>query len=180
MRVNIETYLAGLPIREYAVIDTSRIPFSDEVEEMCRANRCGRYGKIWTCPPGVGTLEEWRERLNRYKKTLVYSCKYDLEDSFDFESMAAGAKATQQILYTLSDRLREDGVRFVALGCEGCGLCEKCTYPDAPCRFPMKATPSVEACGISVVRLAADTGIRYNNGKDTVTYFNLIAYEEDL
>ena len=178
--MSITEYLAELPVHEYAVIDTSRVPFSDEVEKMCKANRCGRYGTCWTCPPGVGTLDMWREKLNKYPKTLVYTCKYDLEDSFDFETMAEGAKATQKVLRTLTAKLREDGVKFTALGCEGCGLCEKCTYPDAPCRHPELAIPSVEACGISVVQLAADTGLRYNNGKDTVTYFNLIAFEENV
>ena len=63
-----------------------------------------------------------------------------------------------------------------ALGCEGCDICEKCTYPDAPCRFPEKAIPSIEACGISVVELSKLIGLNYNNGPCTVTYFCMILF----
>ncbi len=61
-----------------------------------------------------------------------------------------------------------------ALGCEGCNLCPICTYPDAPCRHPDRAIPSVEACGIHVVEFSRNIGLKYNNGPNTVTYFCIV------
>ena len=55
-------------------------------------------------------------------------------------------------------------------------ICTKCNYPATACRFPERAIPSVEACGIDVVELARKSGINYNNGPDTVTYFCIILY----
>ncbi|HJA66742.1 MAG TPA: DUF2284 domain-containing protein [Candidatus Mediterraneibacter cottocaccae] len=52
-----------------------------------------------------------------------------------------------------------------------CRKCGKCTYPDAPCRFPERTHGSLEGYGIMVSELAGQAGIRYINGTNTVTYF---------
>ena len=36
---------------------TALVPRAD-VRDMCRADRCGKYGASWACPPGCGTLEQ--------------------------------------------------------------------------------------------------------------------------
>ena len=61
-------------------------------------------------------------------------------------------------------------------GAGSCSLCEKCTYPDAPCRHPKKARRSLEACGIDVVALSKVVGLHYINGENTVTYFSILYY----
>ena len=174
--MNIEKYMDKGEIHEYKVISPTEIPFSDTVIDACRANRCGRYGSCWTCQPGVGTLEELEKKIKSYEKAAVFTCKFDLEDSFDIEGMADGKNATKKFLFALKDELRSDGNDFFALGCGGCELCKKCTYPDAPCRFPDKAIPAIEACGINVVELSRKIGIKYNNGPNTVTYFSIILF----
>lgn len=173
---NMEKYLTAKEIFEYKIICARDVPFSNEVVEACKANRCGKYGTCWTCPPGVGEPKMLQEKITSYKNAAVFTCKYDLEDSFDFETMAEGAKTSQKVLLDITAELKNQKVDFMALGCEGCILCEKCTYPDAPCRFPERAIPSVEACGVNVVQLAADIGVHYNNGPNTVTYFCVILY----
>lgn len=174
--MNIENYLTSPEIFQHKLIKTTDIPFSQTVVDMCKANRCGKYGTCWTCPPGIGELAEIERKIKKYKNAVVFTCKYDLEDSFDFEGMIEGQKRAKQVLQSITEKLRADGERFMPLGCEGCGLCEKCTYPHFPCRFPEKAVPSVEACGINVVELAAKSGINYNNGRNTVTYFCIILF----
>jgi predicted metal-binding protein len=66
--------------------------------------------------------------------------------------------------------------QFELLGAGSCSLCEECTYPDAPCRFPEQARRSMEACGIDVVTLSKENNIRYFNGANTVTYFSVLLY----
>lgn len=172
--MNIEKYLGNSDIHQYKIITPSDIPFSQTVIDACKANMCGKYGTCWTCPPGVGTLDELEKKIKSYKTAVVFTCKYDLEDCFDFEGMVEGQKSAKRVLYSITEELKTAGETFFALGCEGCGICEKCTYPDAPCRFPEKAIASVEAFGINVVELARNIGINYNNGVNTVTYFCII------
>ncbi len=174
----IEPYFTSPEITEIKEISSAEIPFSESVAEACRANRCGRYGKSWTCPPGVGELFELEKKIKSYKTAVVFSRKHILEDSFDFEGMMEGQKKAKSLLQDILAALRKDGVPYMALGCEGCGLCAKCAYPDAPCRHPDLAVPSVEACGISVVDLARSIGIRYHNGQNTVTYFCVVLFDK--
>ena len=166
-----EKYLLGKGVFQYKVISPAEIPFSEDVRRACEANVCGKYATCWTCPPGVGDFRELEKKIKSYKTATVFTCKYDLEDSFDFEAMREGGKKTAALLRGIIAEMKKDGVELMALGCEGCGICKKCTYPDAPCRFPDKAVPSIEACGINVVTLAKNIGINYHNGANTVTYF---------
>ena len=166
-----DKYFNSKKIFQYKVINPQNIPFSQAVADACAANLCGKYGTCWTCPPGVGNRLELEKRIKSYKQAIVFTCKYELEDSFDFDGMKDGGKKTAALLREITDAMRKDGIDFMALGCEGCLICEKCTYPDSPCRFPNRAIPSIEACGVDVVALAASIGINYNNGPNTVTYF---------
>lgn len=63
------------------------------VRELCRQNTCRQYGASWACPPAVGTLEECQARAQSYDAMLLFSRRYTLCDSFDFESMTAGQAA---------------------------------------------------------------------------------------
>ncbi len=172
--MHIESYFQHPEITEYRVMDVAEIPFSKAVLDACRANRCGCYGTRWTCPPGTAGVEE---KIRRYRTAVVFSRKHDLEDSFDFEGMTEGMGRARDLLAEIRASLNCDGVPHMALGCEGCTLCPTCTYPDAPCRYPDKATPSVEACGIHVVELSRQVDMKYNNGPNTVTYFCIVLFD---
>lgn len=161
---------------EYAEIHCSAIPFSSEVAEACRANRCGRYNTCWTCPPGVGSMETWQKQVQDYTGGLVFTYKYALEDSFDIDGMNQGRLETMALLRRMTEALSREEQPFLALGCEGCELCPTCAYPHQPCRHPDQAVVSVEACGINVVQLARNAGVRYYNGENTVTYFCVLLF----
>ena len=164
------------PIHESAWLSPADIPFSEDVRQMCKDNRCGMYGKRWTCPPGVGEWEDLRKRYSAYRNAFVFTTCHTLEDSFDFEGMQAAAAAHQQLDEYIASELHDFAEQYVHLGAGACAICNECTYPTAPCRHPDRARQSMEACGINVVSLARSSGIRYNNGTDTVTYFSMLLF----
>ena len=127
----------------------------------------------------MGTVDECRARAQSYEKMLVFTAKYDLDDSFDFEGMRRGMKAFKEVAGRIDESLRRCLSHYLILGNEGCGVCESCTYPDAPCRFPGKSHGSIEGYGIFVSKLAAQAGVAYNNGENTVTYFGALLYGDD-
>ena len=176
--MKMEQLLDSPDIFQHKIIDVAELPFSREARKACEGNSCGRYGTCWTCPPGVGAQEVLEQRIKSFSKAAVFTCKYDLEDSFDFEGMAEGASETQGILRELVDELHGEGIKVMALGCEGCHICTKCNYPGTACRFPERAIPAVKACGISEADLAKNIGIDYNNGPDTVTYLCILLFDE--
>ena len=94
----MERYLSHPKITESRIIASVDIPFSKEVVEMCKANLCGKYGTCWNCQPGVGELDALEKKIKGYKNAYVFSCKYDLEDRFDFEGMMEGQKSTRAVL----------------------------------------------------------------------------------
>ena len=49
-----------------APLKCSTIELLPEVRQMCEANTCGMYGKRWSCPPGCGTLEDCRAKIQQY------------------------------------------------------------------------------------------------------------------
>lgn len=162
---------------QYAEAETEILKFRTEVADACRSNYCGMYGRTWTCPPGVGEYTELEREIKSYPRFFVFTTKHDIEDSFDIDGMAEGKRAHK----LLETRVRKaiECLPHRALGAGGCDRCKTCTYPNAPCRFPNEAIPSIEACGINVVELASDVGINYVNGANTVTYFSMILYGKE-
>ena len=61
------------------------------------------------------------------------------------------------------------------LSTESCAICEKCAYPDAPCRHPDRMFPCVESYGIVATALAERNGIEFYNG-NLVTWFSVLCY----
>lgn len=163
---------------EAGIIDTKNVKLYPEIRKICEGNACRHYGTTWSCPPATGTLEECRERVNRYSKMLLISKKYDLEDSFDFEGMMAGMhdfKLTADKFNLLVKNILTD---YILLSNEGCQKCETCTYPNAPCRFPETLHHSLEGYGFIVSELACQAGIKYSNGTNTVTYLGALIFND--
>lgn len=177
----LEQQLSAAGFFQSGIVDTKDIVFSSEVRKLCADNVCRQYGASWSCPPAVGTVEECRARIQKYDKMLVFTGKYALEDSFDYEGMTDGRKRFAASCRVFDEAIRPYLKDFLLFANEGCDLCKKCTYPDAPCRFPEKMHPSLEANGIFVNELAALAGVNYINGANTVTYFGaLVCDASDL
>ena len=176
--IDLREKLANAGAYEYGIVNPREVEFSEEIRKLCEENKCRRYGTTWACPPAIGTIDECRERALKYNTMIVFSGKFDLEDSYDFEGMMSAMKGFKEIAGRLADEVRPVIDNYLILSNEGCGTCEKCTYPDNPCRFPDKVHGSIEGYGIAVSKLAVQTGIRYNNGANTVTYFGALLYND--
>ena len=121
-------------------------------------------------------MEMLKAKCQAYSNAVVFTTCHPLEDSFDLEGMEQGRIEHEKITDEVVALFQGKEIRV--LSAEGCQLCEKCTYPEQPCRFPEQARSSVEANGISVVELAQHCNIHYKNGENTVTYFSLILYKK--
>lgn len=144
--------------------------FMPEVREMCAADRCHTYGKNWCCPPGCGSIESAAEQASKYGFGVIVQTIGNMEDDFDYETIEDTAKLHQKNFYKLVEKLRAEYDDILPMGAGTCSLCEKCTYPDAPCRQPDKAISSMEAFGLWVSKVCELSGVPYNNGKQTITY----------
>ena len=60
-----------------------------EVRDMCAADRCGRYGHNWACPPGCGSLETAARRIAGYACGILVQTTGTLQDDFDYATIEA-------------------------------------------------------------------------------------------
>lgn len=164
---------------EYGYVEIENLKYYQEVRTICEGNSCRNYGTSWACPPAIGTIAECKERVQQYNKMLLFTRKYELEDSFDFESMVAGLKDFKQTVDKFQQNLYGILSAYLLLSNEGCGRCSECTYPNASCRFPQLLHHSLEGYGFIIKELADEAGIHYNNGSNTVTYFGALLFNAD-
>ena len=172
--IQMELFRAGFT--DSGVIETEKLIFHEEVRKCCEENRCGAFGTSWACPPGVGTLPECRERVLGYGKMMLFSRAYLLPDGMDFDGMKEAMAYFRRMVISLKKKLSEIVSTAAVLSNESCGRCGACTFPNAPCRFPEDLCHSIEGYGFNVSELAKQAGIRYMNGKSTVTYFGAVLY----
>ena len=174
-----EKLMSEVPgVYAYGLIESKDLVFWEEVREICKGNSCRKYGTTWACPPAVGTFEECKAEAMQYKKGLMFNCKYDIRSPFDWKGMMAGMAQFKEVCAELGEKVKDYLDDFLFLDAEGCDICEECTYPDAPCRFPDKMHSSIEGYGMYVSAIAKKAGIKYDNGEGTVTYLGLILFNE--
>ena len=151
-------------------LNVGALEFMPEVREMCRADRCKQYGRNWRCPPGCGSIEEAAERASNYSYGLIVQTIGRMEDDFDYETIQETSEKHKKNFAALVEKLKERYPDILPMGAGTCSICEECTYPGAPCRFPDKSIASMEAYGLWVSKVCKLSGVPYNNGKSTVTY----------
>lgn len=149
-----------------------------EVREMCAADRCKIYGTRWACPPGCGTLEQCRERIERYKSGILVQTVGALEDEFDAEGIAEAHRKHDSRFKLLTRQIRSMLPDCLPLSAGTCTRCEVCTYPHKPCRFPKKMLSSMEAYGLLVSDVCTKSGMPYYRGKKTITFTSCILLEK--
>ncbi len=155
-------------------LNCQALEFMSEVRDMCAADRCRSYGRNWTCPPACGTLAESAARASKYKTGVLVQTVGNLDDDFDYETMEATAQVHSKQFLALVNELKKERPDLLPMGAGACTLCETCTCPDEPCRFPDQAIISMEAFGLFVSKVCTQSGMAYNRGPLTVTYSSCI------
>ncbi len=151
---------------------------SQEVRDMCAANKCHAYNKNWSCPPGCGTVEECDAEMQQFDWGVMVQVTLDMEDEMDMEAWMDASAMLRDLSQDLYRDLQEKYPKVLGLGGAGCRICAKCTYPDEPCRFPKKRMSGMEGYGLVVSDVCRDNGLPYYYGPDTVTFTGLFLIKE--
>jgi len=156
-----------------AVLPVAAISFRPEFRADCEVNRCGNYGKSWTCPPDAGDIHELIARASGYDSVMIFQSVGSLDNVFDYESIMELGRIHNALAAELSGLLKERA--HLVLGAGKCPVCERCAkLDDQECRFPDRAVCSMESYGINVMDLAKKADLKYNNGPLTMTLFGCI------
>ena len=172
----VEAAMAELPLYIYAWVDPQTLEFSDRVRWICQ-HECAMYGKSWACPPGVGTVEECKNKCLGYEKALLISTLTEVSDIGDLEATLATRREHENITDRVGDILRENGVEPYILSTEACAICGRCAILDGkPCRHPEKMHPCVESQGINIIPTLEENGLEFQYGQNTVTWVSLLLF----
>ena len=170
--------VCDMHVCEYTFVPPADVPFSAEVRAACAENLCGQYGTCHTCPPGCGEWDVLAAKYRAYRGAFLYTTLHTLQGARDYAEMLRSGDDHRRMDDDLIDTLHDAGFSdFVLAGAGSCPVCKKCTYPDAPCRFPDKMYPCVESHGILVTALAEKHDIDFQAGGNLVTWFSLIFYK---
>ena len=157
-------------------LNTRALVFRPEVRDMCASGKCFAYGKKWSCPPVIGSLEAMRRRASSYSEGILVQSTGVLDDDFDAAAISETEKVHKKRFETFARQVRLLKPDCFPMGSGACTICEKCTYPDKPCRYPARVFPSMEACGLLITDVCEKSGMRYSYGPKTMTYTSCILF----
>lgn len=174
-----ETLAAGNGFSHWAQLNmTAAVPMT-AVRDMCAADRCGRFGHNWACPPGCGSIETAARHIARYDAGILVQTTGTLCDDFDYASIEGIGAAHKRRFADFARQMRRLHPGCLPLTAGTCTLCASCTYPDRPCRYPAKRLSSMEAYGLLVSDVCIRSGLAYNYGPRTMTYTSCVLYNKE-
>lgn len=171
----IEKEVAKYPIIDYQFINPKEIKFFERVRYICQTE-CPRYGKSWSCPPAVGTIEACKERCNKFQQALLFTTIAEVEDIENLSETLRTRKEHEEITRNLHIILKENNLETLVLSAESCDICQICTYPKKSCLYPENMYPCIEGYGILVTDIAEKYGITFFQDYHHITWFSIIFF----
>ena len=152
-----------------APMDPGKLTCREDVRSMCAADKCGAYGKNWTCPPHCGTPDECQEKMRSFRRGILVQTVGTMQKTIDSRAYRETEQRHLQQFYALCEAVRTQHPGALCLGSGGCRICKKCAFPES-CLFPEKACASMEGYGLFVTQVCRDNNLAYHHGEKTVTY----------
>lgn len=123
-------------VKDTRIIAPEQVETAAWVRLKCQFG-CGGYGQSLVCPPYTPTPQQMRKVLDCYNRGILIHFKPDSE--------------VKSIIPELEEEIFLLGLwKAFGLGAGPCIFCKSCNLEEESCRYPEKARPAMEACGIDV------------------------------
>lgn len=126
------------------LIQTREVSLEPWVESKCRTG-CPEYGQRLQCPPRSPDDQEMARMLGAYRRGLLV------------QGTPPGGQFHDRLLALERHCFLEGHYKALAFGAGPCPVCQDCDVTK-PCRFPGKARPALEACGVDVFETVRRAG----------------------
>lgn len=144
----------SMGISKAKIIDTKSVVVRYWVRLKCQYG-CGGYNKRLTCPPYSPTPEYTKKLLSEYSKGLLMQ----IEDISPKKELRISRKL-KRIVADLEREIFLDGYyKAFGIAAGPCRFCRTCDTTKL-CKYPYKARPAMEACGIDVFQTARNNNFR--------------------
>lgn len=151
------------------ILKTEDILIDERVILKCQVPRCFGYGVGAHCPPNTLKPAELRMYLKKYKWAIFFVIDVPPEvivrDKATIKERVAVYQKVYKIVSDIESAAFYDGYYlafgFAAGSCRHtfCGLENNCLAMEGQrCRFSLRARPSMEAVGIDVYKMVAQSG----------------------
>lgn len=172
----IEKKILEFPLVQYEWMNPSELCFKEEVRHICK-QECPMYGKSWSCPPGVGTVEECKKRCYGYEGIFLFTTIAEVTDISNLQETLDTRFEHEKITRSIGEIFKEEALDVMLLSSESCSFCESCAYcENEACRHPEYMIPCIESHGILVTELAEKYEIPFLNNMTTVQWFGMVFY----
>lgn len=172
----IESQLLELPLMQYEWLTPQELTFKEEVRTICR-QECPMYGKSWSCPPAVGTVEECKGDSLAYEGVFLFTTIAEVRDIANLPETLDTRFAHEKITRQIGEIFQKEGRKIKLLSSESCAVCESCAYTEGKkCRHPEFMIPCIESQGILVTELAERYEIPFLTDMTTVQWFGLVLF----
>lgn len=136
---------------------------------------CGGYGKYLTCPPYSPTPEFTKKMLDEYSIALLLQ----IEDISPQDEPKIFLHFKNLVADIEKEIFLDGYYKAFAMTTGPCRFCRSCDTTKS-CKYPHKARPSMEACGIDVYQTARNCGFKLEvvKSRDSMcSYVSLILIE---
>lgn len=180
--MDIEAHASEIGFTACREFDPALLVPEERIREYCRENKCGSYGKNYTCPPHVGTLEELAERLKEYRNGLLLQYAKEIDAKNNLKRVLRTKNDFHRMILRMEADLRQHGIeRMWGMTGGNCGLCRTCKVnKNKPCKHPDESRVSLEAIGIDVMALLEKIGLDGEFRSDRIIWTGCILYQPAL
>jgi predicted metal-binding protein len=173
----LDSYLKkaiSLGVSEAKLIDVKNVMVGEWVRLKCQYG-CGGYGQCLTCPPYSPPPEFTRKLLADYKTGLLLQIR-----NISWKEDEKILLRFKNIIADLEREIFLDGY-YKAFGMTAgpCLFCRTCDTSRV-CKYPRRARPAMEACGIDVYQTARNAGMTLEvvkSRESLCSYLSLILIE---
>ncbi len=165
----------ALGFTQAAVLNPACLQAREDVRAMCAQDRCGAYGKNWTCPPHCGTVAQCQMQMQGFSRGILLQTVGHLSKDIDSRGWLRTEQQHLESFSRFCQAIRRQHPQALCLGTGSCRVCKVCAWPEA-CRFPKQAVSSMEGYGLFVTQVCRDAGLPYHHGERTVTYTACVLY----
>ncbi|MCR6691864.1 MAG: DUF2284 domain-containing protein [archaeon YNP-LCB-003-016] len=146
------------------IISTNDVVVENRVVLKCKYG-CSEYGRNWSCPPYVPSIEEFRYILKEYEYAMivVFQSLAELNDLENFYKVwEEDRRRAHEAILKLEKYAFNKGFTF-ALGMipGNCNICPKCDVTK-PCIHPEMLRFSPESVGVNLIKTLENAKISLN------------------
>lgn len=161
------------------IIDTDKIVFCTEYRKYCQDNKCGQYGKNYSCPPDCGTPEDMVERVKKYKKALILQTRWQIDDFSKKDELDSAKSQHNLSMLRLIKKIKRQGYDGLMAGASCCMLCDRCQkINNGSCKYPDLAFSCLSAYCINVKMLAEECSMEYQYENGILYFFGAWFFNE--